>query len=271
MNNLQKKKLNKLKNILSKMDSVIVAYSGGVDSSLLLKVAQDILQDDCFSVIASSATYPKEELQQAKYFAKKIKAKHRIIKTEEFKDKKFRLNPKERCYFCKRELFGKLKKIAKEKSIRFVADGSNVDDLKDFRPGIRAAAELGVRSPLQEAGLTKKDIRVLSKRLKMPMWDKASSACLASRIPFKMEIKKQDLVKINSAEKALRSLDFKQVRVRHYRDLARIEVSSKDINDFVRLRSKIVVKLKKLGYNYITVDLEGYGNNISGKAKQFIW
>jgi len=253
-------KHKKLREILNSFGSLLVAYSGGVDSSLLLKVAHDVLGRNVLAVIARSETYTKEEGQAAIKFAKKLGVKYQIIKTDEFSDEHFLSNPTERCYYCKKELFSKLRDIAKKEGIRYVADGSNVSDLSDYRPGNNASKEFGIKSPLREAGLTKEDIRQLSRELKLPTWNKPSLACLASRIPYGTRITKEILKKIEKGEKYLRSLGLKQVRVRHHGNLARIEVDKCDIASLVDngTADKIDKKFKSLGYNYVTIDVAGY-------------
>ncbi|MFA5156753.1 MAG: ATP-dependent sacrificial sulfur transferase LarE [Candidatus Omnitrophota bacterium] len=251
-------KLEKLKKILKGMRSALLAYSGGVDSAFLLKVSRDTLGDKVLAVTAVSATYPREELESARETALRLKAKHKIIRTLELKQPNFVSNPVNRCYFCKKELFGKLKKIACDNDLNFVIDASNVTDKKDFRPGDRAKKESGVRSPLQEAGFTKNEIRRLSRELRLATWDKPSLACLASRIPYGSRITPAVLSRIEKAESLIKALGFKQVRLRHYGELCRIEVEPDKAGQLVKKRSLIVAQLKKLGYNYVTVDLEGY-------------
>ncbi|MFH1710121.1 MAG: ATP-dependent sacrificial sulfur transferase LarE [bacterium] len=253
-------KHKKLKEILKKYGGLLVAYSGGVDSSLLLRVAHDVLGKKLLAVIAKSKTYTKEEGDEAVKFAKKLGVRHKVISTEEFNDEKFISNPPERCFHCKKELFSKLVDIAKKEGIKYVADGSNVSDLSDFRPGTNASREYGIKSPLREAGFTKDDIRKLSKQLKLPTWNKPSLACLASRIPYGTRITSDILDRIEKGEKFLRSLGLKQVRVRHHGDLARIEVEKADLISLIEdgVADRIDRKFKDIGYNYVTIDLMGY-------------
>ncbi len=237
----------------------MIAFSAGVDSTFLLKVAALVLpKKNILAVTATSATYPKQELKQAEALAKRIGVRHKIIKTGELKDKRFTANPSNRCYFCKKELFSLLLVLAAKEKLSFVLDASNISDKSDFRPGSIARKELKIRSPLQVAKLSKEDIRILSKRLKLPTWDKPSSACLASRIPYNMEITPEILKRVELAENYLKRLSFRQARLRHYGSLCRIEVCEKDFPRLLRRRKAIVDRLKELRYNYITMDLEGY-------------
>lgn len=252
------RKLKKLQKILQEMQSVLVAYSGGVDSTFLLKVACDVLGKQVLAVTADSLTYPAAELNLAKKMAKDLGARHKIIRTQELEDKRFSANPLNRCYFCKKELFSRLKKIAQANKIDFVVDASNLSDKEDFRPGNKAKIELGVRSPLQEAGLNKEEIRSLSKKLKLPTWQKPALACLASRIPYGSSISPVLLRRIERAESILHQAGFPEVRLRSYNGLCRIEVDKRRIPLLISRRNSVIGKLKKLGYNYITVDLEGY-------------
>lgn len=251
-------KLFRLRNILSKMKSVVVAYSGGVDSSLLLKVAKDVLGKNTLAVTAKSPLYPEDEIRQAKKIAREIGAKHVTIRTNELKNSDFVKNPSNRCYLCKKELFEELTEIAKKNNLNFIADGSNLDDNKDYRPGSLAVKEFKVRSPLKEARLTKQDIRELSKNFRLSTWDKPAFACLASRIPYNKEINKNNLSRIKKAEEIIKKLGIKQVRIRHHDNIARIEVASGDISRALRHRKILIHKIKKLGYNYICLDLQGY-------------
>ena len=254
-----KNKFAILKKNIAGMKSVLVAFSGGVDSTFLLKVAADELRKNCLAVTAKSETYPAEELTNSKRIAKNFKVRHLIIRTKELKNPKFSSNPVNRCYFCKRELFGRLKQIAKKNKLNFVIDASNASDVLDFRPGEKAKNELGVRSPLQEAGLTKEDIRILSKKLKLATWDKPAQACLASRIPYGTKISSRLLKQVNQGEFFLRREGFNQVRVRHHDfGLCRIELLKEEFPLFFKISNKIVEKFKGLGYNYVTLDLAGY-------------
>lgn len=254
-------KLIGLKNILLDMKRVLVAYSGGLDSTFLLKVAIEILgRENVVAVTARSETYPYQEFKEAKAVAKKMRARHVVIATSELGIKNFSKNPVNRCYYCKKELFYKLDIMRKRFGLAFVLDGTNYDDLGDVRFGRKAALELGVRSPLLESGLTKADIRKYSKRLCLSTWDKPSYACLASRFPYHDDIKPQDLVRLDKAESFIRSLGFRQVRVRLHKDIARIEFYPNEIKKALgdALRKKITDKLRSLGFKYITIDLEGY-------------
>ncbi|BCS81346.1 ATP-dependent sacrificial sulfur transferase LarE [Anaerocellum diazotrophicum] len=254
-------KYEKLKNYIKSLGSLAIAYSGGVDSTFLVKVAYDVLGDRVIAVTATSSTYPKRELNDAITFIKQVGAKHIVIESEELEIEGFNKNPVDRCYYCKKELFEKIWKVAKAHGIEYVADGSNFDDLNDFRPGMKAACELNVVSPLKVAGLTKEDIRKLSKEFGLPTWDKPAFACLSSRIPYGERITKEKLSMIEKAEEYLLGLGFKQVRVRYHQDkLARIEIGKDEMEKFldIKLIESVRNKFKELGFLYITLDLEGY-------------
>ncbi len=256
----EKDKLTKLKDILKDMKSVVIAFSGGVDSTFLLKVASEVLKGRVMAVTASSSTFPKREMNEAINFAKSIGAKHSVVNSEELNIEGFSKNPKNRCYYCKKELFSKIGQIAKKEGFDFVADGANADDTGDYRPGMDAARELGVRSPLLEAGMTKNDIRMLSKQMNLPTWDKPSFACLSSRVPYGQEITRQKLMMIDKSEQYLLDIGFRQVRVRHHGDIARIEVAPEERVKFFDLKvmDDVYKKLKEIGFNYVTLDLKGY-------------
>jgi len=251
-------KLDSLKRILSEMSGVVVAFSGGTDSTLLLKVAHDELGDKALAVTAVSPSLSAEELQSARRMAKKVGAPHLVIDSDELDNPDYAANPPERCYHCKHVLFDELLELAREKCLTHVVDGCNVDDLGDHRPGMRAARELGVRSPLMEAGLTKADIRTLSRKLGLPTWNKPSGACLASRIPYGTAITQERLKQVEDAERFVRSLGISQVRVRLHEDIARIEVDAESMPVLLENRSPIVEELRRLGFSYVTADLEGY-------------
>jgi len=253
-------KLSKLKEVVSKLESVVVAFSGGVDSTLVAKVCYDALKDNSMAVTARSETYPDFEFKEAQTLAKEIGIKHLVIDTSELAIEGFANNPPERCYFCKTELFGKLKDIAKQHGFLNVADGANLDDTKEFRPGLEASRELNVKSPLKEAGLTKKDIREVSKMLNLPNWNKPAYACLSSRFPYGQSITEEKLSMVSDAEKYLRGLGLIQFRVRHHETIARIEVLPEDIHILTNspAREALTAKFKEIGFTYVTLDLEGY-------------
>jgi len=256
-----KEKYDRLREIFQSMGRVVVAYSGGVDSTLLLRVARDTLgEGNVLAVTALSPLYPDRELAGAKKLTQAMDVKHLLIKSNELEIEGFSKNPPDRCYFCKRELFGELLKLAQKEAIPFVVEGSTLDDEKDHRPGRRAIREIGVRSPLKEALLTKAEVRELSNVFGLPTWDKPSFACLASRFPYGEEITPEKLKMVDEAESFLLRLGFKQVRVRHHGNLGRIEIYPEEIERLLdrSMREEVVSHLKKIGFHYITVDLQGF-------------
>jgi uncharacterized protein len=254
------KKFIKLKEIIKEMDSVVIAFSGGADSSFLLAAAAQSLGKKVIAVTAKSPTFPGRELKEAKTIANRLNCRHIIISTDELEIKEFINNPRNRCYFCKKELFLKLISVKNEYKFNFVADGTNYDDLSKYRPGLKALKELGIRSPLAEAGLTKEEIRQYSRQLNLPTWNKQDLSCLASRLPYGEKISKPVLKKIEEAEDFLYSLGFRQVRVRYHYPIARIELEKDEIPGMLqpKIIEKIIKRLKKLEFEYITLDLEGY-------------
>ncbi len=253
-------KLKNLEEILKEMQSVLIAFSGGVDSTFLVKVAHGVLGKEAVAVTAQSPSYPALELREARQLAREIGIEHLIIDSEELNNEDFAQNSPRRCYFCKKELFSKLTNLAGEKRIKWVANATISDDENDFRPGREAAEELGVRSPLLEVRMGNDDIRRLSRKLDLSTWDKPAYACLASRFPYGERITEEKLKKVDEAEVFLKSLGFRQLRLRHHDGLARIEVAKEDISAFLdeKRRKKIIAYLKGLGYQYITLDLQGY-------------
>lgn len=261
MNPTVQKKLEHLEEIFKSMGRVVVAYSGGVDSTLLLKVARDALGDgNVLAVTAISPLYPEREVEGAKKAIQGMGVRHLLVESNELEIAGFSKNPSNRCYFCKKELFEKLRSLAQDESISFIVEGSTLDDEKDHRPGKGAIQELGIRSPLKEAMFTKSEVRELSRALGLSTWDKPSFACLASRFPYGEEITPEGLSMVDRAEDFLFGLGFKQVRVRHYQNLARIEIVQEEMGRLMEspLREKVVSRLKEIGYKYVTLDLQGF-------------
>ncbi len=254
-------KYTQLKGILRGMESVAVAYSGGVDSTFLLKVAVDELgRDRVLGITAISESYPVRELEEARRLAEEMGARIRLIDTDELSNPDYASNPTNRCFHCKTELFTKISPVARDEGLREILYGVNADDLGDFRPGIQAAKRMGARGPLQEAGLTKNEIRLLSRELGLRTWDKPAYACLSSRIPYGQRITREALHQVDEAENFLHDLGFRQVRVRHHDKIARIELPREQMAKLLSDGSAelIVAKLKELGYLYVTLDLQGY-------------
>ncbi|MEW6002943.1 MAG: ATP-dependent sacrificial sulfur transferase LarE [Nitrospirota bacterium] len=252
-------KLTHLINILKDMQSAVLAYSGGVDSTFLLKATQ-IVEMKALAVTAASAAIPRKDLINAKYMAAEIGIRHRIIRTEELSIEEYMINTPERCFFCKDELFKKLRAIALSEGYKFVLDGSNIDDALDYRPGRRAAVKYNVRSPLMEAGFSKKEIRDFSRQLGLSTWDRPSSPCLSSRFPYGQRITEEALRRVEKAEDLLRSIGFREIRVRDHGSIARIEVGKEEINLLLSPEKRDIIseRLKSLGYKFISLDLDGY-------------
>ena len=251
-------KLAELKKTLASMESVVVAYSGGVDSTFLAKVASDVLGDKAVAVTLKSEVHPQWEFDEAVEIARELGLNHVTMEIKALEIPHFADNPPERCYYCKKEILKNLMEFAEKRGIQYVIEGTNFDDVSDFRPGMRALAETGAKSPLKEVGLAKADIRKLSKELGLPTWNKPSYACLASRFPYGVRIDKEKLTAVDKAEVFLRSLGLGQLRVRHHNQIARIEITEDSMDAILKHRKDIVKKLKQLGYAYVTLDLQGY-------------
>lgn len=255
---------------LKEKENICIAFSGGVDSTFLLKAAKVALGKNVLAITVASSMCPERELTEAKKFCDEIGVRHILIEADEYSVPEFVENDKERCYFCKKGIFTKVKGIAKENGFDFVADGSNKDDDNDYRPGMRALRELEVISPLREVGLTKKEIREISKELNIETWDKPSMACLASRIPYGKKITRDKIKKVELAEEFLLSKGFKQFRVRYYDELAKIEVLKEEICKAIDISEEIIGKFKEIGFTYITIDLEGFRTGSMNESLKFI-
>ncbi|MFB7142140.1 ATP-dependent sacrificial sulfur transferase LarE [Gottfriedia sp. NPDC056225] len=260
-------KYERLKAILKNMNNVVVAFSGGVDSTFLLKVAVDVLGvENVLAVTADSETYPSSELEEARKLAKQIGATHQVIETSELNIPGYTENDRNRCYYCKNGLFEQIVPIMHKNGFNNVVYGLIADDMNEHRPGVRAAKEHGVRGPLQEAELFKEEIRHLSKQLGLPTWEKPSFACLSSRIAYGEKITIEKLTKVEKSEAYIKAIGIRQVRVRTHQDIARIEVETQDMQLVLKNYEDIVKNLQQFGYKYVTLDLQGYVSGSMNKV-----
>ena len=259
MNLLLQDKTDRLRTILADMGGCVIGFSGGVDSTLLFAVATEVLGNRALAVTATSKTYPERELNEARELVEQIGGRHLVIVSEELDIPEFRNNPRNRCYYCKKELFGKLRAIADQEGVGYVLDGTNIDDAGDHRPGRTAAEELRVRSPLEEAGFTKQDIRDLSRNLGLQTWDKPAFACLSSRFPYGTAITPERVGQVGLAEESLRGLGFRTLRVRYHGSVARIELGEQEFERATgALRDAVIRLVKEAGFTYVALDLQGY-------------
>lgn len=253
-------KYENLKSYLVQLGSVAIAFSGGVDSTLILKVAKNVLGENVIAVTAYLGSSPKWEMQEADHYCRQIEIRQFVTEIEQMKIEGFAENPANRCYLCKKVIFEKLLSLTRDNKMGHLVEGTNLDDEGDYRPGMKAIEELGVKSPLRELGFTKKDIRELSQYLELPTWNKPSMACLATRFPYGETITQEKFVMVDQAEQLLRNLGFNQVRVRMHGMIARIEVESSDFKKMLdeNIRTTICTRLKELGFQYVSLDLQGY-------------
>jgi len=256
----QDKKLHQVETVLRDAGGCAVAFSGGVDSSVLLAIADRVLGEKCLAVIATSSTYPQRQYRQAIAFVEQYRIRHEVIVSEELEIPGFRANPPDRCYHCKKELFSKIRALADRHRLAAIADGTNADDANDYRPGVQAADELGVLHPLRDAGLTKNDIRALARRLGLPVADQPASACLASRFPYGATITVEKLRAVEAVEALLHEHGFAGSRARHHETIVRIELPAERLGEFIggAGRAAVIGLAKSLGFSYVTVDIEGF-------------
>ncbi len=259
-NRLLLEKYGRLTEYLKSLESVVVAFSGGVDSTFLLHAAKEALGERCVAVTASSYLFPEREFKEARDFCSERGIQELVVKVEELKIEGFSQNPKDRCYLCKKDLFERIRRLADERGIKEIVEGSNIDDNGDYRPGHLAVAELNIKSPFREIGFSKEQIRILSSYFGLPTWNKPSFACLASRIPYGDEITEEKLQMVDRAEQLLLDLGFKQLRVRVHGKIARIELLPSDFERFMeeKIRTKVHEELHKTGFDYVTLDILGY-------------
>lgn len=253
-----KDKLGKIRAKIAEKDKILVAYSGGVDSSLLAKISRDILRENALCIILDSETLPRSELKYAEEVGRSLGLKYEVVKCSSLADEEFLKNPPNRCYYCKKSSFKKLKSMAAERGIDCIADGMNLSDYDDYRPGIAACDEMGIWHPFVDAGISKEDIREIARNMGLSFWNKPSSACLSSRIPYEERITIENMKIVERAEDFLKCLGFGQLRVRAHGNLARIELLDNDIEKALHFKGEISKELKSIGFSYVTLDLEGF-------------